>query len=186
MKKCSLLFMTLLAVSGLSAQRLAVKTNLLYDVTGTFNAGLEFRTAPRWTLDLSANYNPLQYGNNRKMKHWLFQPEVRYWPCEAYNGHFLALHALGGEFNVGNMDLYVYPSFKGYRYQGYLYGAGLGYGYQFVLGSRWNLGLQIGLGWLRANYDRYDCVTCGTWLGRGKKDLLGVTKASVSLVYLIK
>lgn len=58
MKKCSLLFMTLLAVSGLSAQRLAVKTNLLYDVTGTFNAGLEFRTAPRWTLDLSANYTP--------------------------------------------------------------------------------------------------------------------------------
>ena len=45
------LFVTLTA----SAQKVAVKTNLLYDVTTTLNLGAEFRLAPKWTLDVSGN-----------------------------------------------------------------------------------------------------------------------------------
>lgn len=46
------------------------------------------------------------------MKHWLVQPEARYWFCEAFNGHFLALHALAGQFNVADMDLGIFPSLR--------------------------------------------------------------------------
>lgn len=33
------------------------QSNLLYDVTATVNAGIEVGLAPKWTFDLSANYN---------------------------------------------------------------------------------------------------------------------------------
>lgn len=186
MQKLFLLVTILFVGLSASAQKIAVKTNLLYDVSTTLNLGAELRMAPQWTVDLSGNYNPFQWRNDKKMKHWLVQPEARYWLCEAFNGHFFALHALGGAFNVGNLDLGVYPSAENYRYEGAMYGAGIGYGYQFVLGKRWNLGLEIGVGWIHANWDKYECPRCGEWLESGKKDYLGMTKAAVSLIYVIK
>lgn len=48
------------------------------------------------------------------------------------------------------------------------------------------MGLEIGAGWIHADYDKYDCPHCGEWQGAGKKDYFGVTKAAVSLIYLIK
>ena len=186
MKKALLWIFYLFVFVSISAQKIAVKTNILYDVTTTLNIGAEFRVAPKWTIDLSGNYNPFNLGNDRKMKHWLVQPEARYWFCEAFNGHFLALHALAGQFNVADMDLGIFPSFKDYRYQGSMYGAGIGYGYQFVLSKHWNLGLEIGAGWIRAHYGQYDCPHCGEWRGSDKKDYFGLTKAAISLIYVIK
>lgn len=125
MRKLFALITFLIAGMSVSAQKIAVKTNLLYDVTTTLNVGAEFRVAPKWSIDVSGNYNPFNLGDDRKMKHWLVQPEARYWFCEAFNGHFLALHALGGGFNVADMDLKIFPSFKDYRYQGNMYGVGV-------------------------------------------------------------
>lgn len=186
MKKAFVWILLLFVSITVSAQKIAVKTNLLYDATTTLNIGAEFRLAPKWTLDVSGNYNPFKFGDDKKMKHWLVQPEARYWLCEAFNGHFFALHALGGQFNVGDIDFGIFPSTKGKRYEGNMFGAGLGYGYQFVLGNRWNLGLEIGLGWIHADFDKYECPHCGEWLGKNKKDYFGVTKAAVSLIYIIK
>lgn len=185
MKRLLTILLVLMALSA-SAQKVAVKTNVLYDVTTTLNIGVEFRVAPKWTIDVSGNYNPFEFSDDKKMKHWLVQPEARYWLCEAFNGHFFALHALGGQFNVGNMDLGLFPSFKDARYEGNMYGAGIGYGYQFVLGKRWNLGLEIGAGWIHADWDRYECPQCGEWQGKGKKDYFGLTKAAISFIYIIK
>lgn len=186
MKKLFLLIVFILGVISVSAQNLAVKTNLLYDLTTTLNLGVEYRFSPKWTAEVSGNYNPFTFRDNKKMKHWLVQPEVRYWFCEAFNGHFLGVHGLGGEFNVGDMDLLVFPSFKDYRYEGKMFGAGLSYGYQFVLGKRWNLELSAGAGWIRTDYDKYDCPKCGKWIVSGKKNYFGVTKAAISLIYIIK
>ena len=35
-----------------SAQSFAVKTNLLWDATATLNAGVEFKLAPKWTMEI--------------------------------------------------------------------------------------------------------------------------------------
>ena len=105
------LFLVFAAVGiSLSAQNIGVKTNLLYDLTSTINLGAEIGLAPKWTLDLSGNYNAWAFKNDKKWKHWMAQPEARYWFCEAFNGHFLGLHLLGGQFNVGNVDPIIYPS----------------------------------------------------------------------------
>lgn len=82
---------------------LAVKSNLLYNTTTSMNLGVEIGLAPKWTLDISGNYNPWTFSGNRKMKHWLVQPEVRYWPCQRFSGHFFGLHAHYAQFNVGGM-----------------------------------------------------------------------------------
>ena len=42
---------------GAKCQEVALKSNLLYDVFATLNAGVEVGLADRWTLDVSANYN---------------------------------------------------------------------------------------------------------------------------------
>ena len=114
---------------SLSAQNVAVKTNLLYDATTTFNLGAEIGLSPRWTLDLSANYNPFSFSDNKKWKHWMAQPEARYWFCERFNGHFMGLHLLGDNTTWGREAAFRHlPSVEDYRYEGYYYGAGLAYG----------------------------------------------------------
>ena len=79
----------------------AVKTNLLYDATATINLGAEIPLAQKWSFDLSANFNGWSI-NDHLWKHWLLQPEARYWLCDRFSGHFFAMHLLGGQYNFGN------------------------------------------------------------------------------------
>ena len=85
-------------------QTVALKTNLLYDATATVNAGLELGMAPQWTIDLNGNYNGWSTGGIKKWEHILVNPEVRYWLCERFAGHFFGLHAIGQQFNIGGLD----------------------------------------------------------------------------------
>jgi hypothetical protein len=48
----------MLSVSDASAQRMAVKSNLLADALASPNIGVEFLVSPRWTLDIAAHYQP--------------------------------------------------------------------------------------------------------------------------------
>lgn len=59
----TLLVLLALAVQ-VQAQQVAVKTNLVYDVTTTFNVGVELALSPKWTLDVSGNYNPWTFSDN--------------------------------------------------------------------------------------------------------------------------
>ena len=81
----------------------ALKTNLLYDAGLNPNLGIEFGLAPKWSLDISGQVNAWTISDKR-WRHWLVQPEARYWLCERFQGHFFGIHALGGQFNVGNVN----------------------------------------------------------------------------------
>lgn len=184
-----LMWLFLLGLAApLSAQRVAVKSNLLYDATTTLNLGAEIGLSPQWTLDLSANYNPFSFSDSKKWKHWLAQPEARYWFCERFNGHFVGMHLLGGQFNVGNVKfpLGIYPSTENYRYEGWSAGAGVSYGYQWLLGNRWNLEASVGVGYVHSWYDKYECEHCGEEFGKDNKGLFSVTKVALSISYIIK
>ena len=103
MKRLLTILLVFVGVS-VSAQDWALKTNLFYDATTTMNLGFETRVAPKWTLDVSANWNPWTFSENKKWKQLSLQPEARYWFCEAFNGHFVGAHLLGGIYNMGNWD----------------------------------------------------------------------------------
>ena len=95
---------------------------------------------------------------------------------------------VGGQYNWGGikMPFGLWENLENYRYEGWYAGAGLVYGYQWLLGKRWSIEAALGLGYVRAHYDKYECVHCGEWMGKGDKNYLGVTKAAVSLIYIIK
>ena len=78
------LFSCLFLGVGARCQNVAIKSNLLYDATATVNLGIEFCLAPRWTFDVSGNYNGWTISENRKWKHWFLQPEARYWFCDRF------------------------------------------------------------------------------------------------------
>ncbi len=180
----------LISAISASAQDWAVKTNLLYDTTLTVNAGVEHRLAPHWSVDLSGNFNAWTI-NKHRWKHWMVQPEARYWFCEALQGHFVGAHALGGQYNVGNIDLGFdflgthLKSLKDHRYQGWYAGLGVAYGYTWIINRHWNFEAEIGLGWIYTRYDIYPCTHCGTKIATNRPhNYVGPTKAALNLVYV--
>lgn len=194
MKKKLFLVIAIVGISTAAfSQKIALKTNLLYGAyTYTPNLGIEMGVNKRSTLDFGVGYNPWNLkGNeldNKKLVHWLAQIEYRYWLCQKFSGHFFGLHALGSQFNIGGHELPLLfeKNSKHYRYEGYGYGGGISYGYQFYLSKRWSLEANIGVGYARLNYDKYDCVKCGSKLDSEKKNYIGPTKAGISLIYIIK
>ncbi len=173
------------------SQEVALKTNLLYDATATINLGIEAGVAPRWTLELSGNLNAWTLSDDKKWKHWLIQPEARYWFCDRFSGHFLGVHFLGGKYNVGGFNGHLHflgtdlRKFAEHRYQGWFVGAGVAYGYDWILGRHWNLEAEIGLGYAYTKFDRYNCAGCGRkTLSDRHHNYYGPTKAAINLVYL--
>jgi hypothetical protein len=174
---------TVIVFSTAKSQTVAVKTNLLYDATTTINLGLEIGMSPRWTLELPVNYNPWDFGENRKIKHWMIQPEARYWLCQRFNGQFVGLHGHVGGFNMGGIKLIGLEDF---RYEGSFYGGGISYGYHWVLNTHWSIEATIGLGYALLDYSKYKCEKCAEKLKTGTRNYLGPTKAGISLIYVIK
>ena len=187
--KICLCAILLTAGAGVKAQNAALKTNLLYDAAATVNVGLEVGLAKRWTLDLSGNYNGWTV-NGHKWKHWLAQPEFRYWFCDRFARHFLGFHALGGQYNIGLIKNDIqflgkdYSPLSDNRYEGWGVGAGVAYGYAFILGMHWNLELELGVGYIYFNYDKYNCVECQRKVGSNDRHYIGPTKAAINLVYV--
>lgn len=160
------------------AQQLAVKTNALSLLTTTLNAGVEYKIASKWTTSLDVMYKPWKFlPDNKKITGLLIQPEIKYWFCQPFYHHSLGLHLHYGMYN-GGLDKY--------RYQGDLYGAGISYGYQWVLSRNWNIGVSVGAGYAHLGYDKYYRPKCGYFIGKDSKDYIGLTQIGVNFIYIIK
>ncbi len=193
MKRTLLLLTMVIAgmTQGARAQTVALKTNLLSDAFYSPNLGIEIGLAPKWTLDVSGQFNTWTLSHDRRWKHWLVQPEARYWFCDRFGGHFLGVHAHGGQYNLGGWDGgYNFLNtdtrqLKDYRYQGWFIGAGIGYGYAWVLGRHWNLEAEIGIGYSYSRYDKFNCAGCGKKIKEDRPHhYVGPTKAAVNIVYV--
>ncbi len=182
-----LLFILGLSVTESMAQKVAVKSNLLYDATATVNLGLEFALARKWTLDVPVNYNPWKFDDTR-LRHWGVQPELRYWFCEPFRRTFVGIHGHYADFNVGGWPdwSFISENMQNNRYQGHLYGGGISVGYSWILKKRWSLEASLGVGYAHIVYEKYPCATCGTKKKDTSRNYLGPTKASLSLIYVIK
>lgn len=181
------------------AQEFAVKTNLAYDAMTTPNIGVELGLPGRSTVNIVYGLNPWSFGRAdnggiRKAKHWVVQPEYRWWHCSKFNGSFVGVHALGGQFNAANVNLPV-PGFffsgenlqkevKDFRYEARYAGAGVTYGYQWILGRHWNFEAEVGAGYVHAWYDKFDCDECGRKIASGGTNYVGITKIGLSILYI--
>ena len=188
-KQLILLIFALGSVIGAKGQDVGFKTNMLADGFLSPNLGIEIGLAPKWTFDLSGQVNFWNV-NKHKWKHWLVQPEARFWFCDRFSRHFLGAHALGGKFNVGMIRNNIqflgvdYSPLTDHRYQGWAVGGGLAYGYAFITGLHWNLELEVGVGYAYLQYDKFECAECGRKVGENHRHYIGPTKAAVNLVFV--
>jgi hypothetical protein len=172
-----------------------IKTNILYWFTTTPNLSFETGlTNPKLSMDISVNVNPWKFHNGATFRHFLFQPEFRYWLGERFNGHFVGAHLNYAWYNVGGIAAFLpekyYDSnwfnFAENRYEGNLFGAGVVYGYQWNLNNHWNLEATIGLGYVHMEGRTYRVED-----NYGFNDLIRVrkyftpTKLGFNLIYVI-
>lgn len=168
------------------AQDVAVKTNLLYWATTTPNVGLEVALGPKTTAQVFYGLNPWKQsgGNTSSLRHWLVQPEVRHWFCQTFNGWFVGVHAMGGQYNAGGVDLpgNLLSTLKDHHYKGWYIGGGVTGGYQWPLTRHFNLEASVGLGYIYSPYEK--CALCGNKQKDGHRNYVGPTKAALSVIYV--
>ena len=192
MKRKLLLLVAIMAIAvamPANAQKVVAKTNLLYDALLTLDGGVEVKVAPKWTVEATGNLNAWTI-DGRNWRQWMVQPEARYWFCQSFSGHFVGGHLLGGQYNFGNLGTDFkflgtdFSLMKDHRLQGWMIGAGVVYGYSWILNRRWNIEAEIGLGWVYTRYDRFECADCGKKVESGHPhNYVGPTKAAVNLIY---
>ena len=68
----------------------------------------------------------------------------------------------------------------------HLYGAGLSYGYQWLIGKRWNLEATVGLGYARLWDRKYPIAECGEVIRTRSRNYFGPTKIGLALIFIIK
>ena len=169
------------------AQKVAVKTNLLYDATTTMKPGAEMSMSKRNGL---STYPEIITPGSLMMKRACATGACSRnfatgWWRNSTVANFLALHGHYAKYNVGGMS-FLSDNMERHRYQGHLWGGGISYGYQWLLGNRWSMEAVLGVGYARLDHSKYPCATCGTIQKSEKKNYFGPTKAAVSIIYIIK
>lgn len=200
MKQCIatilLLFFALTTIKA-KADVWAVKSNLLYDVVGAPNIGVEYGwkgqwsatadvTAP-WWVDKTHNqwcYEMLNVGLEGRywLKPWenLSNEKKDYWKDNTkLTGHFVGLYANGGAFDFGH-------DYMGWQSK-WFWTTGVSYGYNFLINNNLRLECTIGIGYLQTDYTRYNTVYDGSGIYRvedGTFRWFGPTKAGVSIIWV--
>lgn len=170
-----------------NAQKVAIRANLLPPIDGALALGASYAIGKQSTIDLAGSLRPWKRGEKYVNRYWLVQPEYRYWTCQKFNGSFWGVYLNGAQFNIGGKRLPfgIFSQLKKYRYEGWLAGGGISYGYHWMLNDHWNIEASLGIGYDFIRYKQYKCVEkCAGLRDKGTHHYLGPSKASISLVYL--
>lgn len=165
-------------------QQAALKTNIVFWGTTTPNAGIELGMGRKLSLDIWGAYNAWKYPDDMKLNLYLLQPELRYWFCRKFEGHFVGLHGHYGHFNIGQIPFI--SGLKDYVLRGDLYGGGVTYGYHWALGERWGMEALIGAGYAYMKYDKLRCDACAERVGAFTRSYFGPTKIGFSIIYFLR
>lgn len=169
-----------------AAQRVAVKSNLLYLAAAAPDLGAELVVGEKTSLSISVFGTWSPYWRDRSLegqptKLLALQPEFRYW----FNGRPLT-RFYAGVYGLG--AAYDFP-FKEVVHKGTAAGAGLTVGYVFNLSKRLNLELSTGSGLLFYWGKRYageEGVTSQDGMPNTHGYKLAPGKLGISLVYIIR
>lgn len=154
---------------------LSLRANLLRWATLTPDLGLEWRICPSWGIAVNGSWTSWTWSDkDRRYALWEVAPEVRY-----YMGEKKAWY-LGAMFKAGQFNYKLSETGK----QGDLMGGGITAGYQLRLNKALTLDFNLGLGYLNADYEKYEVID-GVRVRRGNetKNWCGPINAGVTLVW---
>ena len=154
---------------------LSLRANLLRWATLTPDLGLEWRICPSWGIAVNGSWTSWTWSDkDRRYALWEVAPEVRY-----YMGEKKAWY-VGAMFKAGQFNYKLSETGK----QGDLMGGGITAGYHLRLNKALNLDFNLGLGYLNADYEKYEVID-GVRVRRGNetKDWWGPINAGVTLVW---
>lgn len=161
--------------AGKSGYPFAIRTNLLRWATLTPDLGLEWRVSHRMGILVHGSWTSWSWDNrNRRYALWEISPELRYYIGKEKRGYLGAMYHFG-EFNY---------KFGGTGKEGDYQGGGITGGYMLQLNRMLSLDFHAGIGYTRAEYDKYK-VTDGVRVRRGteNKNYWGVNRLGVTLVW---
>ena len=154
---------------------ISLRANLLRWATLTPDLGVEWRICPSWGIAVNGSWTSWTWSDkDRRYALWEVAPEVRY-----YMGEKKAWY-LGAMFKAGQFNYKLSETGK----QGDLMGGGITAGYQLRLNKALALDFNLGLGYLNADYEKYEVID-GVRVRRGNetKDWWGPINAGVTLVW---
>lgn len=130
-------------------QRMAIKTNFLYDAILMPSLEVEYRIDNRWSVAVEGSVAWWK----RDSRHKYYQiativPEGRYWfrTRKPWHGHYVGLFAGGSWYDLEN---------GGRGYKGEFFMTGLSYGYMFPISRFLSLETGLGVGFLHTSYEEY-------------------------------
>lgn len=167
----------LFSVFTANAQRIGLKTNALYWAAMSPNLGVELRVNRHLTFNFEGTYSFLNVGNN-DVNAIMFTPEMRYWfSARPQAGHFIGLAGIGANYDITKDQA---------CHKGDAFGAGLTYGYSFVLSRHWSLEATIGAGQVYRHEKSYAKDSAEPEQVNVKKWQWAPIKVGATFVYIIK
>lgn len=178
------------AETGAKRDRLALKTNLLYDAIITPNIGLEYVIGKKtsvagnwmyawWKKDSRAWYHRV-YGGDIELRRWfgqkLFSNSETITPFEGWH--------LGIYGQIAQYDFEWGE--KGNLTYKWSYGGGIAAGWSKAVGKRVRMDFTLGLGYFTGEYEVYRPLdACYVWQATRQRRWFGPTKAEIALVWII-
>lgn len=166
-----------LSVNIAQAQYSAVRVNTLALATGTVNVGVDVALSDKWSVDVSAYWNPISTKSFRSKTAALFLG-VRRWRFEPHVGAFWGTHTTYAKYDFGGAN---------HHFKGCLTGIGLSYGYSWLLSTRWNFSLEGGVACIYMNDSRQNYSTAPTddiYIYHYRRVVVAPSKLEASFSYL--
>ena len=170
--------------------RLALQTNLAYDLLAIPSLGLEISLPHSWSVGIDGYY--AWWSNASKAKYWRVQGgEIsvrKYFGNNILTGHHIGIYSQllrydicfgkRGYLSGGSGTLFTdHPS----------WGVGAEYGYSIMIATCLRLDLSIGLGWFTGQYAVYQPIDShNVFRSMHQRNWFGPTRIGITLSWLIE
>lgn len=185
MKKLfSIISLFLAFASNAEGQKLSLSTNAFdWGMLGTANIETQISVAQHISVIAGVRYNPWKFETSNphltvQNRHTDFYAGLRIWPWYVFSGWWIEAKGQYGTFSRSGIWR---PALE----KGSAVGAGLGFGYTFMVSERINIDIGAGAwGGRKLKRQLYDCPSCLNLREEGPKNFIDLDDIKISFMYL--
>lgn len=183
-KMFSIISLFLAFASNAEGQKLSLSTNAFdWGMLGTANIETQISVAQHISVIAGVRYNPWKFETSNphltvQNRHTDFYAGLRIWPWYVFSGWWIEAKGQYGTFSRSGIWR---PALE----KGSAVGAGLGFGYTFMVSERINIDIGAGAwGGRKLKRQLYDCPSCLNLREEGPKNFIDLDDIKISFMYL--